>query len=101
MDWLVKHKLVAGIVILVITAAAWYMLSGSAPADDAVLMTENVQDIPPEAQELLDSLRRLQEVDLDSPIFANPSFQVLKDFTTPVIPEPIGRTNPFAPLGVQ
>ena len=97
MAWLSKHKLVGLIVILVITAIAWYMLSGS-PAPDSVLVTESAQQIPPEAQDLLNSLHALQAVTLQSNIFSNTSFHLLKDFTTPIVPEPIGRTNPFAPL---
>ncbi|HEY4526372.1 MAG TPA: hypothetical protein VJK53_00745 [Candidatus Paceibacterota bacterium] len=100
MEWLTKHKLAAAAVILVITAVAWYMLSGS-EEPDAVLVTETAQQIPPEAQDLLDSLRALQAVTLQSPIFSNPSFHLLKDFTTPVIAEPVGRSNPFAPLDLS
>lgn len=98
MDWLFKNKLAALIALLVVTAIGWYMLSGSAPAADAVLVAESTSQIPPEAQELLDSLRALQAVSLKSTVFANPSFHLLKDFSTPTVPEPIGRSNPFAPL---
>lgn len=99
MDWIYKHKLIALIVILVLTAIGWYMLSGSSSSSsDAVLVTESAQPIPPEAQDLLDSLHALQAVTLQSQIFSNPSFHVLKDFTTQIVPEPIGRPNPFAPL---
>jgi len=98
MDWFIKHKLAAAAVVLVVTAVAWYMLSGS-EEPNAVLVTETAQHIPPEAQDLLDSLRALQAVTLQSPVFSNPSFHLLKDFTTPIVPEPIGRSNPFAPLG--
>jgi hypothetical protein len=101
MNWLSKHKLISFAAILVITAGAWYMLSGSTPPADAVLVTESVDQVPPEAQDLLNSLHALQSVTLDSAVFSNAAFHVLKDFTTPIVPEPIGRMNPFASLNVS
>ena len=97
MDFLFKHKIVVGVIVLVLTGFAWYMLAGSSGSGEAVLVSENVHEIPPEAQELLNSLETLKSVDLGGSIFQNPSFHWLKDFSTPIIPEPLGRTNPFAP----
>ncbi len=97
MDWLIKHKLASFALVVVLAAVGWYMLSGT-PEDESVLITETVAQIPPEARELLDSLYALQAVGLQSPIFTNPSFRLLKDFSTPIVPEPVGRQNPFAPL---
>lgn len=97
MDFLLKHKLIALVIVVIVTAFAWYMLAGSSGSSDAVLVSESVQEIPPEAQDLLNSLEALQSVDLKGNIFTNPSFHVLKDFSTPIIPEPLGRKNPFAP----
>ena len=101
MDWLLKHKLSGIVIVIVLAGIAWYMLSGSSPSPDSVLTSESAAQIPPEAQELVETLLTLRAVTLQGTIFSNPSFQVLKDFSTPIIPEPIGRPNPFAPLGVD
>ena len=99
MDLLLKHKAIAGLVIVAIVGIAWYMLGGSAPADSgSVITTETSASVPPEAQQLVESLLTLRAVSLDGTIFTNPSFQTLHDFSTPVLPEPVGRDNPFAPL---
>jgi len=97
MDFFFKHKFIVVIIVIIVTAVAWYMLAGSSNSPDAVLVSESVQEIPPEAQDLLNSLQALQSVDLEGSIFTNPSFHLLKDFSTPIIPEPLGRANPFAP----
>lgn len=73
----------------------WYGLSqSSAPAS---LLTA---DTPADAtsQGVVDTLLQLRAVKLDGVIFTEPAFQTLKDFSTQIVPEPVGRPNPFAPL---
>lgn len=97
MDWVLKHKIVAILGALVIAIAAWYFLSGSStPAP--VLTSEQPAGAPPGTQQLIQSLLSLRAVNLSGTIFSNPAFQALQDFTTPVVPEPVGRSDPFAPL---
>jgi hypothetical protein len=49
-------------------------------------------------QDILDLVQSLQRVSIDPSLFSGPFFKNLKDFTTPVIPEEQGRTNPFGSL---
>lgn len=51
------------------------------------------------ANEIFQSLTRIESLTLDRVIFTNPIFQSLNDRGEPILPEPIGRRNPFAPLG--
>jgi len=37
----------------------------------------------------------MRSIRLDSSIFENPAFASLRDFGREIIPEPVGRTNPF------
>jgi len=99
MDFLLKHKLTAGGVVIVMAAAAWYFLGGS-PESDSVLSVE-APTVPPQAQKLIQSLAVLSSVTLDGSIFSNPSFQALVDFSTPITVEPVGRVNPFLPLSAS
>jgi len=101
MSWLLKHKIVAIGIIITIAAVFWYMLAGSQGASDAVLSAEAPAQVPPEAQELVETLLTLRAVTLQSAIFSSPAFHILRDFSTPIVPEPVGRPNPFAPLGVN
>lgn len=44
-------------------------------------------------------VEELQSITFDTSIFSNPKFTSLVDITTPVSPEPTGRTDPFATIG--
>src|SRR3989344_696149 len=99
MDFILKHKLVAVGMVIVVAAGAWYFLSGS--SDSGAVLSTEVPAVPPEAEELIRSLAALRAVTLDGAIFSNPSFQALRDFSTPITPEPVGRRNPFAPLSAS
>ena len=99
MNFLLKHKLLAATIVVIAAAIAWYFLSGSS-SPEAVLMTE-VPTVPAEAQQLIQSLAALRAVELDGAIFSNPAFRALRDFSTPITPEPVGRENPFAPLSTS
>ncbi|HQU07697.1 MAG: hypothetical protein B7X04_01765 [Parcubacteria group bacterium 21-54-25] len=41
---------------------------------------------------------QLSSISFSVSLFSDPRFTVLQDITTPITQEPIGRTNPFAPL---
>lgn len=98
MDWILKHKIIALIIALVFAVGAWYLLSGSS-SSDAVLSAEQTAPAPAGTADLIESLLALRAVSLSGTIFSNPAFQALRDFSTPIVPEAIGRSDPFAPLG--
>jgi len=50
--------------------------------------------------ELVSTLLELQSLTLDERLFASPIFQEFVDFSRPILAEPVGRENPFAPIGV-
>ena len=99
MDFVLKHKLMAIVLIIALAGFGWLLLSGSSE-QEAVLSAE-APGIPPEAQQLIQNLNQLSAVTLDGSIFTNPAFQALRDFSTPIVAEPIGRQNPFAPLSAN
>ncbi|HUO50141.1 MAG TPA: hypothetical protein VMU25_01035 [Candidatus Paceibacterota bacterium] len=104
MNYIFQHKLIAGVVLVVIIAAAWYGFTQTStpPVLSTTGTTSDLSTGNPEAdaanQNLVSTLLTLQAVQLDGTIFSDQAFLSLKDFTTQVINEPIGRTNPFAPL---
>jgi hypothetical protein len=97
MSFLSQNKLVVIVGLLVVVGIGWYMLSGSsAPAP--TLTTTSAQGTSKADSDLVSSLLSLRAVKLDGTIFSDPAFVNLKDFSTQIVPEPIGRTDPFAPL---
>ena len=47
------------------------------------------------------TLTKLKEIKIDKELFSRNTFRSLKDFTVKILPEDIGRNNPFAPTGTD
>ena len=76
----------------------WYVLRGDTNSG-SLLVTEQVAVAPNEAErDLVATLLQLRAVTLDGTIFTDPAFQSLLDYGIEIVPEPVGRENPFAPL---
>lgn len=105
MNWLMHNKLVFILIILVVAGGVWYGLSqSSAPPPLLSTTTADGSPVSQQAssdQEIIGTLLSLRAVTLSGTIFSDPSFATLQDFGTPIVPEPVGRPNPFAPLGAQ
>ncbi len=97
MNLITKYKNILTILVVVIAAfIAYSFFFGGAP--EAVLSS----DVPSEQvavdHELIALLLELKGIRLDDSIFADPVFMSLQDFSQELVPEPVGRDNPFAPL---
>jgi hypothetical protein len=104
MKWISQHKLTFLLIIVALVAGAFYMLSqgSSVPPADISLITTTESTVPGTEsgdQQIVATLLALHAVTLSSPILQEPAFATLKDFGTQIVAEPIGRSNPFAPLG--
>lgn len=97
-DILGKNKLVLFVLVLLVVVGLWYALSGST-AKDNLLTTEDFTSPSSESdRDIVATLIELRSVALDGSIFSDLVFQSLTDFGSQIVPEPVGRTNPFAPL---
>lgn len=95
---LARHKLVLIGVSILIAGGVWYGLSASTPVSSDLVTTEVAPADSPVEEGLVATLLALRTVKLEGTILKDPSFMSLKDFSTEIVPEPIGRENPFAPL---
>lgn len=85
------------IVALILAFFAYsYFFAGK---ETPVLMEETINPTAVADQDLISLLLELKAITLDESIFTDPTFMSLEDFSRELIPEPIGRPNPFAPLG--
>lgn len=105
MNWIMHNKLVFIVIIVVIAGGVWYGLSRS-NTPPPLLTTTTTPDGSPiptqnSDQEIIGTLLALRAVTLSGTIFSEPGFASLQDFGTAIVSEPIGRQNPFAPLGAQ
>lgn len=97
-NFLLTHKSVLIGVGLLVAVGVWFGLSSEGSSSSgSLLSSETVSSGGPD-QELVSTLLALRAVKLEGAIFQDPAFLTLKDFSTQIIPEPVGRPNPFAPL---
>ncbi|MFZ3043499.1 MAG: hypothetical protein WA058_00070 [Minisyncoccia bacterium] len=81
------------ITIVIAAGAYWYFFTGT--GNQAPLTTTNV--VENQAQTEFQALVSvLHPITFDTKIFTDPRFMGLVDLATPIIPEPSGRSDPFA-----
>lgn len=102
MQWIKQHFILSLALIAVVVFVLWYFMSSSAPAAP-ILATTTSNSGSPSAdssdQNLVATLLQLRAVTLSGTIFQDPAFTSLLDFSTTIVPEPVGRPDPFAPIG--
>ena len=103
-----QHKnfiIIVGTGLLI--AAAFLFLSKADtenPGAAAALSAETRAQLERSAEierEIIQELRKIQSITFDDSLYEDPSFQNLVDFSRPIESQPVGRANPFAPLGEQ
>ncbi len=65
----------------------------------SVSVTDTTNGVGASGQQVLALLGKLKAIQLDNEIFSDPTFQSLQDFSIEIAPQPIGRSNPFLPVG--
>lgn len=103
MNWIAHNKLLFTVFVVVVIGGVWYGLSNNAAPEQELLTTVSTTGGSPTQdnadQQLIASLLALRSVSLSGTILQDPAFQSLRDFGTAIVAEPVGRPNPFAPLG--
>ena len=97
LDIIKQNKIILIVLVVVIVAFAWFGLSDREPPSRVLTTTESADDSSVAEQESLRFLLNMRSIRLDISIFESPAFNSLRDFGREIIPEPIGRSNPFAP----
>jgi len=92
MGFLSQHKLTLALAGVVIAGAAWWGLSGS--STPVPILSGGGSGTAPD-QSLVTTLLQLRSVSLSGTILTEPAFTGLKDFGQQIMPEPVGRANPF------
>lgn len=95
MDFIQRYSSVLSGIALIAVLYGGYVLFFAPPSEPALTATAAVTA---EDQELITLLLSLKNIRLDESLFSDPLFLALKDFGQELVAEPVGRTNPFAPL---
>lgn len=78
-------------------SAAWYLfLRDTTP--QSLLTTEDLTSASGADKDVVETLLQLRAITLSGTIFTDPAFVALKDNGIQIVPEPVGRPNPFLPL---
>lgn len=99
LDIIKKNKIIALGVLLALVGIGWYSFLGG--GGEELLSSDEVDGSTEQSaaeREILNTLLELRAIELEGQIFSDPAFTSLRDFSTDIVAEPIGRNNPFAPF---
>ena len=99
MNFIQRYQTVFIFIAIVALLYAGYTYMTAAPAEEVLSETVVTPEGPD--QDLISLLFELKAIRLDSGLFEEPAYQSLVDFGRELVPEQVGRNNPFAPLGTQ
>jgi len=97
MQILKENKAILVIIIIIIVILAWYGMSKSKSRNDSIVSvtsadaTANIDE-----RKLLQLLTDMSKIKLDGHIFESAAYMSLQDFNKKIVPEPVGRQDPFA-----
>jgi hypothetical protein len=102
MGFLGKYKTLIITVVLIAAGAIFYTLYLK-PAGGVEILTSSGENaaLAPVENDFISMLFELRAVKIDGRIFQDSIFRSLKDYSQDIKPEPVGRRNPFAPIGVD
>jgi hypothetical protein len=96
-DFVKQHKIPVAVICLLLIAATWYEFTQTSGPTPTITTTTVGGDSSASNQALVQTLLTLQAVTLSGTILSDPGFISLKDFTTQIVTEPVGRPDPFEP----
>ena len=95
-----KNNIITIVLIIAIGMVAFWYLTKT-DTSTSYLATDAKTTNSTDAKYIYTILQKMAQVTLDDSIFSNPSFQNLKDNTVLFSPQASGRSNPFAPVGLD
>lgn len=102
MDFFKKNKKAVIGTLAVVGIFLIYTFFFRPSTDPEVLQSDQTFSSPQvPGRDLIVILRRLEGIALDGSVFQSDAFRSLTDFSIPLVKEPIGRDNPFAPVGFE
>jgi len=102
MDILKQNKMLfIALAVVIVLFIGYGFIGGGTPARTSLTKTYLKGGSSPIEQETLRLLRNIESVELNSAVFSDPAFAVLRDFSRSIVNEERGRSNPFAPLGMD
>ena len=92
-------KIILIIAVLLIALLGYSLLSEPKETETLLVSTNQVTQSQVVGNEIISALNQIQTLNLSSDIFSDPVFRSLIDRSTPIPDEPVGKSNPFSPIG--
>lgn len=95
-------KIIIIIIILLAILLGYSFISGGSntTAQDPLLVSSNTNtQARIVGNEIISALNQIQTLNLSKDIFEDKVFQSLVDRSEEIAPEPVGKSNPFSPIG--
>lgn len=101
-----KNILIVVVIILIIFGSFKIFVRGkenNSNATPEVSLLNNDLSIAPNTQtkEVAVTLTKLKAIKIDKELFSRNSFKELEDFSIKIIPQAVGRSNPFASIEIN
>jgi hypothetical protein len=98
-----KNIVLVVVIAVVVFSAYSFFFGGDVSVSDSMLSSDAIGDKQSAivGKEFLTTLLELRSLKLDESLFSDRAFTSLKDFSQELSPQPSGRPNPFAPIGVD
>ena len=90
-------RIIIGAVVVIVGLIAWRFFVVSPPEEALEGISTSRQTV---GRELLVLLSTLRSLTLEDQVLNDPEFMSLRDSSVPIEPNPLGRRNPFAPIGI-
>jgi hypothetical protein len=98
MHFLKQYQAVIAIVAVIVAAFVAYSIFFKHVETPVLTETTISETQNPVDQQLIALLLTLHGIKLDAALFDDDRFKSLRDFGQELVPEPVGRPNPFEPL---
>jgi len=93
-----KNIIIVG-VIIALGLIAYSFLKPAPTAETLLATTERQDSAQVLGDEISSAISQINSLKLDRGVLDDPVVKNLKDHSKPIIAEPVGRKNPFAPIG--
>ena len=93
-----KGKTLILVAVIIVVAFIGYSLFFTGGTDNAALVLSPDDNQSQASRDLLALFAELSALNLNPAVLSNPVFVSLEDFSREIPSEPVGRTNPFAPI---
>ena len=100
MFFLKYKKIIIGLVAVIVLFVLYSMFFAEEPQGEELLVSSN-QTVQAQivGNEIVAALNQIQTLKLSRDIFEDPVFRSLIDRSIPIPEEPVGKSNPFSPIG--